>query len=339
MVTDGTPPFKSALPVSTLLAHLRVQTLLKGELPENELNLELYRLDLEALARKYPNGFGLSGALPFSGMEVNTTYIVFAKKQDHGQRYWLVSYGQSTPSVIATTEPSRELTKRASPLVNVLLQIVASLSAPDQKTRFRAIELLGEFGTVLREESPYYESERIEQLRKTPEYEELQETVRQRAVPAILQLVKRQDVGVRTAALISAADLQIVEIIPQLVAQVDNSSINPDALSRYRVHAAVPLLIPLLKNDNPEVRRNVVRALEVIRSRRSLPYLLEALSDKDRDIRYRGTHALYNLVGEMPPTTVELFSQEEEEYINFWRNWVARHEAELKELRQSTERA
>lgn len=68
-----------------------------------------------------------------------------------------------------------------------------------------------------------------------------------------------------------------------------------DALGEISSEEAIPGLLKLVKHSDPDVRLNVIYALEKIGSEESIPGLLQLVEDSDTDVRLMAGDALENI--------------------------------------------
>jgi hypothetical protein len=159
--------------------------------------------------------------------------------------------------------------------------------------------------------------------------------------PAVRHLIKSTDEGVRLEALYRAAQLQMDEVVPALLAiaqsQSQDSPLATGALGQFSAKVAIPPLASLLKSSNPDVRKTSVTCLGNEQDRRALPFLLDALADPDAGVRYQATYSLWQIVGQMPPAAQFGFASVEPQYQTFWKDWAAIRQDELGKLRQQVE--
>jgi hypothetical protein len=75
--------------------------------------------------------------------------------------------------------------------------------------------------------------------------------------------------------------------------------------------------------DDVRLHQAAMQALRAMRSKSSVPYLIEALDDKDRLVRYLSVMGLAETLGrgEGWAPSVDVFGQDEQAYLTRWKNW------------------
>jgi hypothetical protein len=83
-------------------------------------------------------------------------------------------------------------------------------------------------------------------------------------------------------------------------------------------------VLPLLNAKDAFVREAAVGLLRNSRSQIAVRPLLRALADDNSDIRYLAVYGLGIIVpGQLDAPSIDLFRQNEEYYVSFWRRWGA----------------
>lgn len=327
-------PILTEMPYITTLNTLQVQKFLKGTLPTRKIVVKSYPLDMKAMRQQGITTWG--GNLLFKGFKVKQNYLIFAKKDAGADTYSLVEdhgYG----STIEVGPISAEVSSQQPVLTNILLQLISTISSTNSQNQMASLEALQDFGPLLWQKIPPTEGLVANEVGKITNKSDLIGLLMMRAVPALLALGRNGNQNIRVYALVAAAHLQSTEAIPELAALV---STNPDlkevaaaSLQSYHTSDAVPSLVPLLKNNDTDVRTSALISLRAIRDSRSLPYVLEALTDSDEKVRYLAAYVCYELTGQMPPPAVSNFPAKQQDYAKYWTDWAIKHKAELDKSR------
>lgn len=124
----------------------------------------------------------------------------------------------------------------------------------------------------------------------------------------------------------------------KLIVQAEGSRwefVLSDALTDIRDNAAVPALSRLMKSSDPQTRRDAAGALRNIGTEAIIPPLSMALYDDDWEVRWK---AVMGLAGVARPDEDDeswypshsAFKQNEQHYLDHWREWVKKKGIELK---------
>jgi hypothetical protein len=136
---------------------------------------------------------------------------------------------------------------------------------------------------------------------------------------AIASLLMRNDISVlqsATDALLQSGGVPPSEVRQNLLSSISNDVSDP---------RAVATLATLLKRGDASARAAAVSALARTASAGAIDPLTDALSDSDRDVRYRAAIGLSDLTGisgHRPGLTE--FRARESEYLDYWRDWARR---------------
>ncbi len=230
-----------------------------------------------------------------------------------------------------------------SPLRSTLLTLTGALSQNTKSVRISCLERLGSAGFLL-DVSPDKGTDRfgVKFRRDVGELPfsdvasaaSLEQFVKTKVLPAILQLTTDVDVDVRDEALIAAGNLQDVSIIPQLATIADKNYAAPITISSFRTPDAARPLIRVLSSKNADVRAKAAYALRNLADPLAVPFLLDHLDDPSPDARYYIVTALYTATNtpEYPGTV--LFHDDEEKYASLWKKWAAEHQDKVAALRE-----
>ena len=305
------------VPMQTMKVELEVREAIKGA-PETPLRLAWVRIDFSKFAG------GLSGNWPNYDFVAGHDYLLFLQRSADGY-YRLVNAG-GAGSVVESGAVAFKKDDKDAIVPMALLPILLEIAEAPSAGQLRALDLLGDYRGVMWDEMPDWAGENAVSALSPTERAALKKKIVDEVWPQLVKLRASPGSEVRRAALYSATSLQNIAMIPDWVAQIENGDkdeviIASNNLGEYQVRAAVPALTELLKHPNPLVRTGAARSLRFIHDRSSLPALLAAVDNSDRATLYEIIWALYNITGEMPPSSVKTFPAREAEYRAFWKNW------------------
>jgi len=190
--------------------------------------------------------------------------------------YWRRGLIDSDPAVQSRTLQSLE--KGGPEAVPVLIELLQTEGRDDWEggeVRRIAAEILGRFGPEARA-----------------------------AIPALVATLNDPDPHLRSVAALALGEIgpHTPEVCPALIGLLKTESrlSAVRALNRFgfEARAAVPSLIDLLQDSEPEVRWNAAQALGTIgpEARAAVPALIERLKDLDADVREHSAESL-GLIG------------------------------------------
>jgi hypothetical protein len=143
------------------------------------------------------------------------------------------------------------------------------------------------------------------------------------------------DADIRLAIITILISRNDVSVLPQAQALLTGDSLLEKQKRRlgYQLRSlrnpkAVPALTVLLQSQDDTTRRGAAEALWHIADRSSVPALVNALSDPNRDIRYFAVRALADITGdhEWGPEAAQ-FDDDQSRIIQHWKNWAADQQA------------
>lgn len=326
------------VPYATTLVTLHAHRVLKGNLPTDNLLLKAYSIDWKTIIKQ--GGGTFSGYREdFTDFVAGRNYLVFAKQQGKTTFFTLVNPYRSGSSAWEIGPLSPDLQSSSSLVKGIYLHFLSTVFHPRLEVRIISLSIVDDLGNLL--------WDKPELDLNGPQaglYKELTLLARNRVIPAVLHLTKSRDDKTKTQALFAAAFLQVVEVIPDLVALSESKASGAKGaasfLEAYQVKAAVPVLVSLLRHKSLEVRTSALAALRTIADRRSVPFLIDALSDPDVEIRYETVRILSGITGvyEPPelgrfPDDAKEFARRETAYQTFWRDWASQHRPTLQRFR------
>ncbi len=117
------------------------------------------------------------------------------------------------------------------------------------------------------------------------------------AVPLLLRALADTDWRVRKTAVEALVALGGEDVTSGLVRHLsaeDNAGARNSAIEALAIlgAASVPALLPLLKNNDPDVRKFAIDVLGDIQDRRAVPDLIDAVRDGDENVRVAAAEAL-----------------------------------------------
>ena len=241
-----------------------------------------------------------------------------------------------------------------SPLRSTLLTLAQALSTPALSPSIKAVrvgclERLGSAGFLLYV-SPDKSTDRFGVKARqdfgeplsvgTASASSLEQFIKTKILPAVLQLTSDADVDVRDQAVLAAGRLQDVDVIPAL-AKIAGKSYKPGMLGEtavilrfFRNPAATRPLAGVLSDSNPDVRSQAAAGLRDLADPLAVPSLLEHLDDPSADAKYYIVTALYTATDtpEYPGTV--LFHDDEDKYVSLMRKWAVDHQDKVAALRE-----
>ena len=258
-------------------------------------------------------------------------------------------------SVFSLTQPSTEgyskiligatpLTQHStSPLRSTLLTLTRALSQSTKTVRINCLERLASTGFLL-DVSPDKGTDRFgvkarQDIGESPVSDvasaaSLEQFVKTKILPSVLQLTKDTDMDVRDEALIAAGNLQDVSVIPQLATIADKNYAAPITIGSYRTPDAARPLIRILSSKNADVRAKAAYSLRELADPLAVPFLLDHLDDPSPDARYYITTALYTATDTPSYPGTVIFHAQEDKYVSFWKKWADEHQDKVALLRE-----
>ena len=168
----------------------------------------------------------------------------------------------------------------------------------------------------------------------------LEQFIKTKILPAVLQLTSDADVDVRDQAVLAAGRLQDVDVIPAL-AKIAGKSYKPGMLGEtavilrfFRNPAATRPLAGVLSDSNPDVRSQAAAGLRDLADPLAVPSLLEHLDDPSADAKYYIVTALYTATDTPSYPGTVLFHDDEDKYVSFWKKWALDHQDKVAALRE-----
>lgn len=211
-----------------------------------------------------------------------------------------------------------------------LRQYTFSLHSTDAQVQITALGQLWALSYLFWERPP-------ENWPKNIDVKRWRRYARKNVVSQVMRLTKSPDESVREAALGTAARLQIVEAIPDIIAWSESASPSASQMNwnllAYRNWSAARFLLPQLQNKKLPTRVALVEYIEELHDRRALPYLIDLLDDNNADVRARLPYALWLSTGLPKDFKVQSEENRDAHYLAFWRDWAKMHQSELKKLR------
>ena len=168
----------------------------------------------------------------------------------------------------------------------------------------------------------------------------LEQFIKTKILPAVLQLTSDADVDVRDQAVLAAGRLQDVDVIPAL-AKIAGKSYKPGMLGEtavilrfFRNPAATRPLAGVLSDSNPDVRSQAAAGLRDLADPLAVPSLLEHLDDPSADAKYYIVTALYTATDTPGYPGTVLFHDDEDKYVSLMRKWAVDHQDKVAALRE-----
>ena len=156
------------------------------------------------------------------------------------------------------------------------------------------------------------------------------------AFPVMLQLTRAKDAWTRVDALEALAYLQDTQVIPAIGRAAENGGLYANtaaySLFHYRNADAVPLLIPQMRNKNPQARMFVIEAFDGLKDRRTVPSLIAATDDPDGTVRGWALYVLHEIMGLPKDYFLGTSAKQENSYVQFWRDWRVSHSSEMEQM-------
>jgi hypothetical protein len=227
-----------------------------------------------------------------------------------------------------------------SPLRAVLSCLAQALKEDDKAMRLACLERIGQVNYLLYRPLEFEPTARWSDLvfdarQKLHEPGRgLEDFIKTSILPPVMNLTTTQDADVRVHALVTAADLQEVKVIPELVklAHTKGFQYVSGVFRIFVVPEAVKPLMPLLQDENATVRDSAAYSLRWIGDPVTLPFLIDCLTQPDK-VTYNMLAALQTIAGEHELMAINRFEEKKAEVIVFWKRWAAKHQDELKYLR------
>jgi len=314
--------YHNIAPYKIHLATFHVLTRLKGEAAHSDIVVKVDELDVDALLKKGITTFSIPEH--FWNFLPKQNYLLFLKKDPASQTYSLVSPYRKAESehpldpLPAKSDPSQPLN------VQVLAQLLPSLSSADESIKMSTIEWISGYGILL-EERGFYGKPVITDPTLIREQKSLAFTVSSQAVPMLLSIAQTGNEMEQAHSLAALAELQVVSVIPALVGLASSGSSFSNmavlALGDYRTDAAAPLLAPLVIGQKAAIKKAALYSLGALTEPSSIPFLVKALNDPDPRLRYSAVSALYMITGEMSPVAYANYLSKETQYKKFWKSW------------------
>ena len=136
------------------------------------------------------------------------------------------------------------------------------------------------------------------------------------SIPVLVQLLDDRDWTVRANVAFALGNMgeAAVSAIPKLIQLIEdvNWEVCANAIKSLGqigsvAHSAIPALSTSLRSENEIVRNNTILALAEI-GLASVPFLIDALSDKDRLVRRSAAFSL-SRIGQLSPTAIEALKE------------------------------
>ena len=347
-VTQGAPTKFEAnhrgpvfIDAQSAVAEVAVQSVLKGKLNRKSIGVAFFK-------NVHYTSNPLNPA-PFTELAAGETDIIFLKATDDETRFTLSqpsSHGKSKITIGDTKIGSVPVA--APPLRAVLLVLVDALVSGSKPVKMECLDRIGSAGYLLYAKTGVYVDEAAvtdrsklgEPLMADGVPSSLEAFIQARVLPAVLTLTTDKDADLRDQAVLAAARLQDVGVIPALAKIADKQyqpgelGIAADVFSNYRNPAATRALVGVLGDSNPNVRSQAAAALRESGDPVALPSLLEHLDDPDPGARYNIVAALFTATKTPSYPSPDHFHEDEDKYITFWKKWADEHQEKVDLLRE-----
>jgi HEAT repeat protein len=235
--------------------------------------------------------------LGYSGVPASSYRLLFLKR--HNDQYEFANpYHPSMPAV-----PSPPV-RRGEPLQMIAAALADVLRSPNVNSTDKRIVISDLAHTRVPEVKSALRAGLAE-----PD-----EVVRLSAAGALLSQEDRIALPMVEQALLKSDPTIPDSVLQMLRVGLETGARNPDA---------IPSLARLSHSVDPATRRAAVSALRHTRSVDSVPQLVAALSDTDREVRYSAVIGLaeMNHDGAHGPS-MDAFFKNENIYIEYWREWA-----------------
>ena len=286
--------------------------------------------------------------VPFTVLEVGERILVFLHSDADPNTATLFSPSNVPPPQIPLGSAKLSDSKAAStPLRRVLLQLAQTLAVQNKAIQLDCLSRIQSSGFLLYAEVGMSASQNTKNIRLglgESDSSHLEEFVAENVLPAVVALTTSADADVKMSALITAAKLQDVAVIPQLVELIkDNqgdkqgnaSRAAKDALRYFRAPSALKPLIFLSEDEDVNLRQSATFALFEIADPLSVPALVKRLDDPDSQVRQSAVFGLYLITKKPGPARhADGSPPTKQEHLAFWKEWAANHPDKLDSLRQ-----
>lgn len=344
-VTPGTPTKFEANPsgpvfidAQAAVAKIAVQNVLKGKISPKTITVAFYK--------NVRQGFNPA---PFTELAAGETDILFLKATEDETGFTLSqpsSHGKSRITIGDTKIGLIPAT--ASPLRAVLLALADALVSGSKPVRMECLDRIGSAGYLLYAKAGVWVDKAAvarraalgEPLLADNSSSGLEAFIQAKILPAVLRLTGDKDADVRDQATLAAGRLQDISMIPALAKLADKQykpgeqGMTASVFGEYRNPEATRALVGVLGDTNPNVRAMAAAALREMADPVAVPALLEHIEDPSPDARYYIVTALYTATNTPEYPGTELFKDEQDKYITFWKKWADDHQDKVAALRE-----
>ena len=329
-------------PVPTIttgaVAEVAVQSVPKGKISQKSITVTFYR--------NVHKGFNPTFLTELAAGE---TDILFLKATEDGAHFSLsepnsagkckIVLGDAKMAPVSATTP---------PLRTVLLVLVNALVGGSKPVKMECLDRIGSVGYLLYAKAGIWVDKAAvadrtvlaEPLLGDNPSSSLEAFIRAKVLPAVLKLTTDRDGDVHDQAVLAAARLQDVGVIPALAKIADKQykpgeqGIAASIFSEYRNPAATRALARVLGDTNPNVRSQAAAALRELADPVTVPFLLDHLDDPDSWAKYYIVTALYTATNTPSYPGTVLFHDDEDKYVSFWKKWADEHQDKVLLLRE-----
>ena len=321
-----------------MVAEVAVQNVLKGKISPKSITVAFYK--------NVPKGLNPT---PFTELAADETDILFLKTTGDAASFTLSQPSSHGKSEITLGDVKvSPIPADALPLRAVLLALTDALGSGSKPVKMECLDRIGSAGYLLYAKAGVYvdktaverRSNLGEPLLADSGPSSLEAFIRARVLPTVLKLTTDSDADLRDQAILAAAHLQDVDVIPALAKIADKQykpgqqGIAASIFSEYRNPDATRALAGVLGDTNPNVRSQAAASLRELADPVTVPSLLDHLDDPDPWAKYYIVTALYTATNtpEYPGTV--LFHADEDKYVAFWKKWADEHQDKIATLRE-----
>ena len=320
------------------VAEVAVQSVLKGKVSQKSIKVTFYKN-----VHQGPN------PTFFTELAAGETDVIFLTAEGDGVRFFLAQPNTDGKSKIVLGDAKiRPIPATTPPLRAVLLTLVDALVSGSKPVKMECLDRIGSVGYLLYAKAGVYVDEAAVESRSSLREplladggpSSLEAFIQAKVLPVILKLTMDKDADLRDQAVIVAARLQDVGVIPALAKIADKQyrpgqiGIAASVLSEYRNQAATRALVGVLGDSNPNVRSQAAASLRISADPVAVPALLEHLEDPSPDARYYIVAALFTATNTADCPGAELFRAKENDYVSSWKKWANDHQDKVAALRE-----